>query len=108
MDFLIRQILNAEKEGLYVTPVYNRDHNVRKINLSDDELDKKHSLKDTFKNVCCWTNLINSEILWRKCVVKWMKKSYLNCLSNAVRLLQASPSVWQAWLDEFGYLIPGM
>lgn len=53
MDFLIRQILNAEKEGLYVTPVYNRDHNIRKINLSDESLDKRRGLRDTLKNVCC-------------------------------------------------------
>jgi hypothetical protein len=52
MDFLIRQILAAEKDGLYVTPIYSRDHNVKQLALSDEELNR-HGIKDTLKNVCC-------------------------------------------------------
>lgn len=54
-DFLIRQILAVERDGLY-SVLYRRDHNVRRLTTGDDResssFDVRRSIKDTF-NVCC-------------------------------------------------------
>lgn len=50
LDFLIRKIMSAEKNGLYVMPIFQRDHHLRRISLNDDGSKRQSS---TFKNLCC-------------------------------------------------------
>ncbi|CAD5229408.1 unnamed protein product [Bursaphelenchus okinawaensis] len=52
MNFLIRQIVCAEREGLYVAPIFQRDHNIKRLE-SEEAIRHRRSLKDSFKNVCC-------------------------------------------------------
>ncbi|KAI6243953.1 Ras-related protein Rab [Aphelenchoides fujianensis] len=54
-EFLIRQVLAAEKDGLYVAPISHRDHRIHRLAASEESLDGRHKgkLKDTFRNVCC-------------------------------------------------------
>ena len=54
-DFLIRQVIAAEKDGLY-SVLYRRDHNVRRLTVADDResssFDVRRGIKETF-SVCC-------------------------------------------------------
>ncbi|KAI6173723.1 Ras-related protein Rab [Aphelenchoides besseyi] len=54
-DFLVRQIIAAEKEGLYLAPISHRDHRIHRLVDSDDSIDarKRHGIKGAFHNVCC-------------------------------------------------------
>lgn len=52
MQFLIRQVIGAERAGLYVTPIFQRDHNVRRL-ASEESLQGRKSVKDALRSICC-------------------------------------------------------
>lgn len=50
LNYLIHKVINAEHDGLYMMPIFQRDHNIHKLSVNDDGRKKDGSV---FKNLCC-------------------------------------------------------
>uniref|UniRef100_A0A183BWF6 Ras-related protein Rab-32 n=1 Tax=Globodera pallida TaxID=36090 RepID=A0A183BWF6_GLOPA len=56
MDFLLRNVVCAEREGLYLMPMLQRDQNLHRLSLQELEQKKGRggvSKKRFFQNTCC-------------------------------------------------------
>jgi len=51
LDFLIKNIVSAERDGLYMMPIFHRDPQAR--HLTYEEGEGKEKSKSILKNVCC-------------------------------------------------------
>lgn len=51
-NYLIRIVINAERDGLYMMPVFQRDGQARQLSTLEDENNKKKS-KWALRNICC-------------------------------------------------------
>uniref|UniRef100_A0A915DRG9 Uncharacterized protein n=1 Tax=Ditylenchus dipsaci TaxID=166011 RepID=A0A915DRG9_9BILA len=49
LDYLIRNVLTAEKDGLYMMPMFQRDNNVRRLSAKKTRQERKSIVK----NMCC-------------------------------------------------------
>ncbi|KAI1716537.1 ras family domain-containing protein [Ditylenchus destructor] len=49
LDYLIRSVVSAEKDGLYMMPMIHRDNQIHRLSYDEDSR-KKRSL---LKNICC-------------------------------------------------------
>ncbi|KAL3093640.1 hypothetical protein niasHT_026678 [Heterodera trifolii] len=54
MDFLLRSVVSAERDGLYFMPMLQRDQNLHRLSAQELEQKKKRmSRKNYFQNACC-------------------------------------------------------
>lgn len=52
-NYLIRNVINAERDGLYMMPVFQRDSQARQLSTSYDDENNKKNTKSVLKNICC-------------------------------------------------------
>lgn len=53
LDCLIRNIVSAERDGLYMMPIFHRDPQARQLSYEDRDGYGKGKAKSFFKNPCC-------------------------------------------------------
>ncbi|KAH7693607.1 Ras family protein [Aphelenchoides avenae] len=51
MSYLLRNVVLAERDGLYMTPIFQRDRQIHRLAAEDEP--PKTGLAKSIKNVCC-------------------------------------------------------